>query len=107
MPARKDDNLPAEVWRAELNNALSGIALFNDLFPDKLVGTHIDAPGRLVGDQKLRVRGKFPCDYDLLHISAGQHTDRLIVILAEDAEVADKFICPFMDIFIIEKSVFF
>lgn len=26
MPARKDDNLPAEVWRAELNNALSGIA---------------------------------------------------------------------------------
>ena len=26
MPARAGDNLPAEVWRAELNNALSGIA---------------------------------------------------------------------------------
>lgn len=31
MPARKDDNLPAEVWRAELNNALSGIAQLKGL----------------------------------------------------------------------------
>lgn len=26
MPARAGDKLPAEVWRAELDNALSGIA---------------------------------------------------------------------------------
>lgn len=31
MPAHEGDNLPAEVWRAELNNALSGIAQLKGL----------------------------------------------------------------------------
>ena len=39
MPARKGGNLPAEVWRAELNNALSGIAQLRSLDRELLIQT--------------------------------------------------------------------
>lgn len=40
MPARAGDKLPAEVWRAELDNALSGIAQLKGIDRRKPCGAH-------------------------------------------------------------------